>query len=65
MKLNRLVTAIAGSLLITATSLTHAETELVIATLNNGHMIEMQKHTKVFEEANPDIKIKWVLKSNG
>lgn len=60
MKLNRLVTAIAGSLLITATSLTHAETELVIATLNNGHMIEMQKHTKVFEEANPDIKIKWV-----
>lgn len=60
MKLNRLVTAIAGSLLITATSLTHAETELVIATLNNGHMIEMQKHTKAFEEANPDIKVKWV-----
>jgi sorbitol/mannitol transport system substrate-binding protein len=34
--------------------------ELVIATVNNGHMIEMQKLSKNFEQANPDIKLKWV-----
>mgnify|MGYP000104819139 CR=1 FL=1 len=34
-----------------------AATELVIATVNNGHMIEMQKLSKHFEQANPDIKI--------
>ena len=37
----------------------NAATELVIATVNNGHMIEMQKLTKFFEQANPDITIKW------
>ncbi len=39
----------------------HAATELVVATVNNGHMIEMQKLTKHFEAANPDIKVKWVI----
>ena len=33
-------------------------TDLVIATVNNGHMIEMQKLGKFFEQANPDIKLK-------
>jgi sorbitol/mannitol transport system substrate-binding protein len=42
-----------------------AATELVIATVNNGHMIEMQKQTKVFEQANPDIKVKWVTLEEG
>jgi sorbitol/mannitol transport system substrate-binding protein len=42
-----------------------AATELVIATVNNGHMIEMQKLTKVFEQANPDIKVKWVTLEEG
>lgn len=42
-----------------------AATELVIATVNNGHMIEMQKHTRVFEQANPDIKVKWVTLEEG
>ena len=42
-----------------------AATELVIATVNNGHMIEMQKQTKVFEAANPDIKVKWVTLEEG
>ena len=32
-----------------------AATELVIATVNNGHMITMQKMTKHFEQANPGI----------
>jgi hypothetical protein len=30
-----------------------AATDLVIATVNNGHMIEMQKLSKNFEQANP------------
>lgn len=37
-----------------------AATDLVIATVNNGHMIEMQKLGKFFEKDNPDIKLKWV-----
>ena len=43
----------------------HAATELVVATVNNGHMIEMQKLTKNFEAANPDIKVKWVTLEEG
>ncbi|MEP6588021.1 MAG: sugar ABC transporter substrate-binding protein [Polaromonas sp.] len=48
-----------------ATAYAHAATELVIATVNNGHMIEMQKFTKNFETANPDIKLKWVTLEEG
>ena len=48
-----------------ATNLAQAATELVIATVNNGHMIEMQKLTKHFETANPDIKVKWVTLEEG
>ena len=69
MKLTKLVSAVAGSLLVTATGLTqaasHSMTELVIATVNNGHMVEMQKHSKVFEEANPGISLKWVTLEEG
>ena len=39
--------------------------DLVIATVNNGHMIEMQKHTKDFESANPGITLKWVTLEEG
>jgi sorbitol/mannitol transport system substrate-binding protein len=42
-----------------------AATEIVIATVNNGHMIEMQKLTPQFEKANPDIKLKWVTLEEG
>ena len=42
-----------------------AATELVIATVNNGHMIEMQKLTPFFEKAYPDIKLKWVTLEEG
>ncbi len=42
----------------------HAE-ELVIATVNNGHMIEMQKLSKNFEQANPGITLKWVTLEEG
>ena len=43
----------------------HAATEIVVATVNNGHMTEMQKQTKHFEAANPDIKVKWVTLEEG
>lgn len=33
-------------------------TDLVIATVNNRQMVEMQKLSKFFEQANPDIKLK-------
>lgn len=34
-------------------------TEIVVATVNNGHMIEMQRQTRRFEEANPGIRVRW------
>lgn len=34
--------------------------EITVATVNNGHMVEMQKFTKNFEDANPGITVKWV-----
>ena len=54
-----LVLALAGA------GIAQAATELVIATVNNGHMIEMQKLTPFFEKANPDIKLKWVTLEEG
>lgn len=39
--------------------------EITIATVNNGHMIEMQKLTGEFEKANPSIKVKWVTLDEG
>ena len=39
--------------------------ELTIATVNNGHMIEMQKLTGKFEEANPGITVNWVTLEEG
>ena len=65
MKLNRMLAAMLGSIVLTAAATTQAATELVIATVNNGHMIEMQKLTKHFEQANPDITVKWVTLEEG
>ncbi|UST54746.1 sugar ABC transporter substrate-binding protein [Comamonadaceae bacterium OTU4NAUVB1] len=53
------------ALALAGMGLAHAATELVIATVNNGHMIEMQKLTPFFEKANPDIKLKWVTLEEG
>lgn len=52
--------AIAFVLEVMMLSNAHSATELVIATVNNGHMIEMQKLSKNFELTNPTIKLKWV-----
>ena len=57
MKLKSTLAIITG---LAVAGFVHSATELVVATVNNGHMIEMQKQTKNFEAANPDIKIKWV-----
>ncbi|WP_418320965.1 ABC transporter substrate-binding protein [Piscinibacter sakaiensis] len=39
--------------------------DLVIATVNNGHMIEMQKLTPEFEKKFPGVKLKWVTLEEG
>lgn len=39
--------------------------ELNIATVNNGHMIEMQKLTSEFEREYPDIKLNWHVYNEG
>lgn len=39
----------------------NAATELVVATVNNSHMVTMQKLSHVFEQENPDIKVKWMV----
>jgi sorbitol/mannitol transport system substrate-binding protein len=42
-----------------------AATELVVATVNNGHMVTMQKLSPFFEKQNPDIKVRWVVLEEG
>ncbi len=59
-----LKTAFAFGLGVIAAASAHA-VDLVVATVNNGHMIEMQKHTKEFEAANPGITLKWVTLEEG
>src|SRR5258706_13004842 len=55
---------LAGAVGLTAAFAVSAA-ELVVATVNNGHMIEMQKLTSHFEKAYPDIKVKWVTLEEG
>lgn len=63
MKLRICAAAIAATAV--TSPLAFAETELVIATVNNGHMIEMQKLTPEFERQNPDISVSWVTLEEG
>ena len=65
MKKQNLIAAAIGGLLLSTATLSQAATELVIATVNNGHMIEMQKLTKHFEKDNPGITVKWVTLEEG
>ena len=60
----RLNTAFAFALGVVAAASAQAA-DLVIATVNNGHMVEMQKHSKDFEKANPGITLKWVTLEEG
>ena len=61
MKLRAFLVVLAGLL----SAATASAADLVIATVNNGHMIEMQKLTKHFEQANPGITVKWVTLEEG
>ena len=65
MKLKTILKATLAMTSALALGAAQAATELVVATVNNGHMIEMQKLTKNFEAANPDIKVKWVTLEEG
>ena len=57
--------AMAATLVASMSGFSASATELVIATVNNGHMIEMEKLGKNFEQANPDIHLKWVTLEEG
>ena len=61
----KLKATLALAAVLAASGAAYAATELVIATVNNGHMIEMEKLGKNFEQANPDIKLKWVTLEEG
>lgn len=54
-----------GAAIGLAGATTLAAGELTIATVNNGHMIEMQKLTPEFEAANPGITLNWVTLEEG
>jgi len=56
--------AVSIALFVTATGAALAA-ELTIATVNNGHMIEMQKLSPEFEAAHPGITLNWVVLEEG
>jgi len=58
------MSAIAASVALSSVSAAQAA-DLTIATVNNGHMIEMQKLTGHFEKANPGINVNWVTLDEG
>ena len=52
---------IASAVLCLLASWAHARARnLVIATVDNAQMLQMQQLTPVFEQAHPDIKVRWV-----
>jgi sorbitol/mannitol transport system substrate-binding protein len=57
MKLNACFTFVLGLLFA---GQVRAAGELVIATVNNGHMIEMQRLSREFEKEHPGIRLKWL-----
>jgi sorbitol/mannitol transport system substrate-binding protein len=40
-------------------------TELTIATVNNGHMLTLQKLSRRYESTHPDVRLKWVTLEEG
>ena len=49
-------------MLLSAPTLVSAQdTTLTIATVSNGDMVRMQRLAEVFEKANPDIELNWLL----
>jgi len=54
-----------GLALFATSAMTASAGELTIATVNNGHMIEMQKLTPEFEKSHPGITVTWVTLDEG
>ncbi|MFD1794851.1 sugar ABC transporter substrate-binding protein [Paracoccus aurantiacus] len=54
------IRALAGACAVVALAAPAMAETLTIATVNNGDMIRMQKMTKPFTDANPDIQLEWV-----
>ena len=64
--MNSLLRKIVGGLAFSVFGITSSFSgELTVATVNNGHMIEMQKLTSHFESANPGITVNWVTLEEG
>lgn len=59
------LTAFAALPAFTAISAHAAPTTLTIATINNPDMIVLQKLSSQFEQAHPDIKLRWVTLEEG
>lgn len=47
--------------LVACSALAQAQTQITIATVNNGDMIVMQKLSQEFEKQNPGTKLNWVV----
>ncbi len=58
--MTRLTVALLGAASLLAAAPALAQTQLTIATVNNGDMIRMQKLTDDFAKMNPDITLNWV-----
>jgi sorbitol/mannitol transport system substrate-binding protein len=56
----RFTGAVVASILA-GTAMAHAQTQLTIATVNNGDMVIMQKLSRQFEQSHSDIKLNWVV----
>lgn len=63
MSLSRLMAVVTGVTFIMP-SVVHG-TELVVATVNNGHMITLQKLSREFERLHPGIELKWITLEEG
>lgn len=51
---------VALSAALSASPVPAAAQELVVATVNNGHMLTLQRLTPHFEQAHPGVRIRWV-----
>ena len=50
-----------GAAAVACAALNASAATVTIATLNNPDMIELKKLSPAFEQANPDIKLNWVI----
>ena len=59
-RLDRVLLALT-TLICSTANLLQAQTTLIIATVNNGDMVVMQRLSSEFERQHPDIKLDWVV----